>query len=51
MKTRAGAESEPLYEHTSWRVNTVENRASILTKAEDILNDLIHEEIKKKSHI
>ena len=30
---RAGTESEPLYEQTSGRVNTVENCASILTKA------------------
>ena len=44
---RAGTESEPLYEHTSGRANTMENHASILSKAGDILNDLIHEEIKK----
>ena len=44
---RASTESDPLYEHKSESANS-ENCASIVTKAGDILNNLIHKEKLEK---
>ena len=46
---RGATESESLYECKSGQSNTMENTAGILIKAGDILNDLIHKEIRKIS--
>ncbi len=46
---RAGTESDTLYERKSGQSHTMENATGILIEAGDILNDLIHKEIRKIS--